>query len=358
MSMKKKNEDAIPRAVGRKAAASASPVFLVKPAIKSLGLDYLHISLIVLVLVLAVFAFSLSSFKQAPQQQLQSCGYGLNPDGSCITPLHSGKEALAAAERLIADYAYTNSSLSLLPYYSLVNESKVSYLNASKEWLVVVPYDDPLNGEVLNISFILYDSNLSLSEPFLEMVKPLSLHNNTVVHPGVVSIYGRTSCASNSTVPVYLFTDPYAPGAFSSIRTAINASKAYGSKVNMSYFFIFAGNSAQFYNSYGVNSTQAMGRYLMCASRQSEFGAYVSNLSRVFYGSPVSGTTLSQLAAGAGFNMSLFGSCLQDSSSTMDSQASLSKLYGVVSTPEFVVGCKYSTIPQRLDSAINYTISG
>ena len=338
------------------AAGKASPHFLVKPAVNGLGLDYIHLSLIALVLILVALSFSLSIPKHATST-VASCGYGLQKNGSCVLPLHTGAEALLSAERILADYGYTNSSLSLLPYYSFVNSSKVSYLNSTKEWLVVIPYNDPFTKELLNISMLLYDSNLSLAEPFMEMIKPVSLHNNTVVYPGVVSIYGRTLCTSNSSTPVYLFTDPYAPGALRSIDVALNASEHYGTRINMSYFFIFAGNSVNFYHSYGVGTTQEMGRYLACASRQEEFGSYIADLRKVYYGAPLTNTTLAQLAAGAGFNMSAFGSCLQNSSNMLNSQASMSNLYGVISTPEFVVGCKYSTIPQKLDNAINYTLA-
>jgi hypothetical protein len=40
------------------------PVFIVKPALKNFGLDYLHIILIALVIILIALAFALSTFKQ------------------------------------------------------------------------------------------------------------------------------------------------------------------------------------------------------------------------------------------------------------------------------------------------------
>ena len=40
------------------------PVFIIRPAMKNYGLDYLHISLIVLVIILVGLALALSFFKQ------------------------------------------------------------------------------------------------------------------------------------------------------------------------------------------------------------------------------------------------------------------------------------------------------
>ena len=44
---------------------SKEPVFIIRPASKHLGLDYLHILLIALVIILIVLAFALSTFQRA-----------------------------------------------------------------------------------------------------------------------------------------------------------------------------------------------------------------------------------------------------------------------------------------------------
>src|SRR5271168_1470309 len=134
---------------------SKEPVFIVKPAFKNFGLDYLHIILIALVIVLVVLAFALSTFKQGVV--VTNCQYGNNVSGSCNTTMHNSSQALGAAERDLASYSKINTSLSLIPYYSLVNRSEVSYLPQSKKWLVIVPYIDPLaNNTIFNISLLLY----------------------------------------------------------------------------------------------------------------------------------------------------------------------------------------------------------
>jgi hypothetical protein len=138
---------------------------------------------------------------------------------------------------------------------------------------------------------------------------------------------------------------------------ALNASKKYNGSINMSYFFIFSGYSARFYDGYGIEKTQDMGSYLSCASRQpGRLGAFLSNLSIIYTGAPISNLTLNQVVVGSGMNFSKFGACLVNSTYSLDNQAKLAGFYNVTTVPEFITDCKYASIPQTLDYAINYTL--
>jgi hypothetical protein len=335
---------------------AGEPVFIIRPVRKNWGLDYLHISLIVLALILIALAFSLSNFKAGPEQlnTTNSIGCGSQLNATCSTAKHTQAEALSAAESIIASYADMNSTLSLLPYYSLVNRSTVSYMPSASEWLVVVPYIDPFTNETFNLAITLNDSNLTLVNSFNQLIKPIAFTNNSVVAPGTVMLYGKSLCSYTKPFPVYLMVDPYAPGAMSSIRLAMNVSNAYRGTANFSYIFIFTGNAAQLYRTYGTAETQEIGRYTLCASEQKGFPAYIANLSNTFFGSPLSNYTLSGVAGSSRLNMTQFNSCLYNSTSTLQNQATLARLYGVSTTPEFIVNCRYSSIPQTLTEALAY----
>jgi hypothetical protein len=331
------------------------PVFILKPALKNYGLDYLHIELIALVVVLAVLAFALASFK--PGVLVSGCAYG-EVNGTCTVPAHNSAQALAAAERVLASYATINTSFSLLPYYALVNESKVSYLINQSAWFVSVPYVNPFaRNSVYNFSLVLYDSNLSLKNAYAQTIKPVFYTNDSVIAPGAISVYSGSPCTTTKPVPVYTFIDPYSKGALSALSAMFNASKRYASVANMSYYFIFTGSAASFYDGYGVAGTQMYGRYLSCASRQPQFGAFLANMSIAYTGVPPFNTTLYGVAQGSGLNISAFNACMANSTASLNAQSRLADLYSVATTPEVLVNCKYATIPQTIGAALNYSLS-
>jgi hypothetical protein len=331
------------------------PVFIIRPAVQRFGLDYLHISLIVLVVILIALAFSLSMFKEGAV--LKDCQYGI-VNGTCAVPAYNSSQALASAERSLASYAMINTSLSLLPYYSLVNQSRVSYLQGQGGWLVVIPYINPLaNDEISNLTMLLYP-NLSLESSSLETIKPIIYTNNSVPALGVVSLYSKAICSTSKPVPVYMITDPYAPGAIQGMYAAVNASKRFGGSINMSYYFIFGGYSSALYSSYGTERTQQLGEYLSCASRQQDkLEPFLANLSIIYSDKPISNYTLDQVVDGSGMNASDFNACLANVTVSLDNQAKLAGFYNVATVPEFITDCKYSSIPQTVDYAINYTLS-
>lgn len=330
-------------------------VLIMKSAKGFFGLDYLHITLIVLVLILVALAFTLSHY--TPGSVLQNCNYGSLANGTCATPQHNSSDALGAAERVLASYATVNSSLSLLTYYSLVNQSKVSYLMNQSKWLVTIPYIDPLaNNQTYYTSMIFYDSNLSLAQIYIQTLKPYTSTQNKVVGLGVIGIHGQTGCVASTPFPAYTFLDPYAPGAMQSLFSTINATNKYSSSLNMTYKFIFTGYAASHYGAYGPGDTQVLGADLFCASQQPSFPAYVSNLSKVFVGNPIDNVTLQSIASSSSLNITEFNSCLNNSTNILEHQAQLAALYNITTTPAYVLNCQYVAIPQTLNEAINYTI--
>ena len=330
-------------------AKKQEPVFLVKPASRLGGLDYLHVSLIALVVILVALAFVLSNFRSTVV-----CASG-ELNGTCVTPAHNASQASLAADRVLAAYATVNSTLALLPYYSFVNQSSVSYIANRAEWLVVIPYLDPFTDETFNVSMLLYDSNLTLVQPFIQTIKPLLYSNNSVVAPGVIGLSGKSYCSYKPPIPVYLMVDPYAPGSMASIMQAINVSKL-NPEVNVSYDFLFSSYAISKYGAYGVNATQLLGGYLACASVQPKFEQFISNLSTVYSGEPPGAMLLSQIASSSGLNMSAFNLCMAHIAPAPVHQEQLASFYNVTATPSYIVNCKDSTIPQRLNTTIGYAL--
>ncbi|MGC8680100.1 MAG: DsbA family protein [Candidatus Micrarchaeia archaeon] len=339
----------------KKEAKKQEPVLLVKST-KFFGLDSLHILLIALVIILIALTISILSFKPGPT--ILNCPYGVSNNSTCITPKYTTNQVLLASEKVLASYSLINSSLSLIPYYSLVNESKVLYIPNQSEWLTIIPFKDPLaENKTFNLS-ILLNNNLSLKSVYIQSFNPLYSTSNHVSAFGVVSINGKTACNIVKPIPIYLIVDPYATGALNSIYKAINASNKYGNSINISYKFIFTGFAMKYYNSYGVAQTQLVGKSLFCASQQpKEFKAFISNYSIVFDGEPLSESILNQVAMGSGLNMSKYNACMLNSSAVLQNQALLANFYNITTTPTFVVNCKYETIPETLDNAINYALN-
>jgi hypothetical protein len=332
-------------------------VFIVKPVAKGYGLDYIHVTLAVLVVILVGLAFALAAFKPAATVA-PSCSTS-NAVSNCITtPQHNSSQVLMAASEALVYYSTLNTSLSLLPYYSLMNRSRASYVPYGREWLVVVPYVSPYNSLVVyNFSMLIYDSNLSVKNAFINSVMPLVRTGKSVAGLGAVSIDTTSACNTTKPLPVYLITDPYAPGAFAAINSSIAASKKYGDSVDVSYFMVFSRFAISHYAGFSAGQTQLIGNYMYCASKQKNFPQFISNLSIAYNGDPLSNLTLTNVAQGSSLQMGDLGSCLANSSTAIDYQSELASHYNITSTPLLIVNCKYLTIPQTLDYAINYSLN-
>ena len=334
------------------------PVFIVKRASRMGGLDYLHITLIALVILLVVVAFALSVFKQGVV--LENCQYGIVNNTCAPSPSQNATaqaNVIAAAGRVLAGYQNFSSALSILPYYSLMNKSHAYYMQANGTWLVTIPYLDPFeNNTEYNISILLY-KNLSLDNIFLSTAKPAILSNYSTVSFGTVDLTNKYLCNYSTPIPVYLITDPYAPGTIAAIKRAMNTSSQYSGKINMNYYFIFSDYSINLYKQYGVAATQRLGDYLVCASHQPQFGQFIDDLSTVDTSIPQSSSVLYSVVQASGINTTSFDNCLASVSEPLDAQSQFASLYNINVLPTFIVNCKYQTLPQTLDSAINYTLS-
>lgn len=330
------------------------PVFIVKPVMKGHGLDYLHLTLVVLIVVLVGFALALAYSK--PATLVAGCGANST---TCSTPTHNESAVLSAADHALVYYASINSSISLLPYYSLVNRSTASYVPAGRYWLVVIPYLSPYNTSVTyNFSMLMYDSNLTVKNAFVNSVRPAASKGRSVVALGTVGIDDTAACNTTRPIPVYLITDPYAPGALSAIGRAINASAMYGNSIGFRYFMVFSSYAISKYPGFGVQQTQLLGSYMYCASKQGNFPQFMSNLSIAYTGQPLNNLTLGDVAHGSGLQIGALAACLANSSTAINYQAQLASSYNITSTPQFIVNCKYLTLPQTLGYAINYSLRG
>jgi hypothetical protein len=329
------------------------PMFIVKPASRMLGLDMLHVSLIVLVIILVALVFALVNF-QSPV--VQSC-FGTS-NAICTPPVHNASQALAAAESVIAGYQLANSSIVLLPYYSLPNMANATFLPQQREWFVRIPYRDPTAGDRLgNFSLLLYDSNLSLAQPFLQIFSPLLKTNDQTVAYGVVSLAGKVPCSSKPPYQTYVFIDPYAPGSMIAIGNAINFTKEHSSMLNTTYKMIFTTYAESHYANYGVLQTQNLGAYLACASKQKNFPWFISNLSTIFTGIPLSNITLQNVVISSDLNRTQFGECMQNSAAMLNGMALQATFYNITTTPLFVLNCKFQTLPEQVDSAYGYMLN-
>lgn len=330
----------------------SDPVFIIKPVTKNGGLDYLHISLIILVIILISLAFSLSRFNSV---KLVNCQYGIN-NGTCISSTTNSLQAIRAAEKVMAGYSTINTSLSLLPYYTLPNQYNASYITKLNKWLVYTPYTNPYTKNVVSM-YIILNQNLTLNTSLMQTLSPIRVTDNYVVAPGTVSINGKLLSTTNTPISVNLIIDPYASGAISAIRSAVNSSMKYKNSIKMNYDFIFTNAASSKYNGYGVAETQQLASYIFCASKYTNFYNFTTNLSKVFNGNPLTQSQLSNIVNESGMNYKKIINCVATSSKPLYYQSLFAEFYNITSTPTFIVNGKYETISTKLNEAINYSLN-
>ncbi|MGC8587268.1 MAG: hypothetical protein ACP5K9_03220 [Candidatus Micrarchaeia archaeon] len=342
----------------RNASHGKEPEIIVKRVGRLGGLDSIHVSLIILVLLLIAVLLVTSYSKPISVRNTtaENCTYGML-NGTCISPIHTQSEVAAQAERILASYGYINSSLSLLPYYSDVGNMSISYIPTSREWLVRIPVLNAVSGAKLYASLVMYDSNLSLAVPYLQTVAPSSIVGNRVVSEGVILASGKFACEIQNPLQVYLFIDPYAPGSISGLEEIENLSSRFGGKLNVTVKVLYGPYSQIVASQYGAQNAQALGQYILCASMQRNFSRFVGGLNAIYSNSYVPAATLSQLAKFSGINSSLLDSCMANATSLMNRQALLAKFYNITSTPIVVTDCMYLSLPQTTLNAICYANS-
>ncbi len=338
---------------GKMAASNAErPAFIVKPIARSGGLDYLHITLLILIVILVALVLSLSRFTSV---KLVDCQFGI-VNGTCVNVISNSTAAIMAAKQIMAGYSTVNTSLSLLPYYTLPNMYKAYYIGGNGSWLVYTPYINPYTGNIVRMYLVL-NSNMALNTSLMETLLPSSPTKNYVAAPGTVSISGKLPSSSNIPIPVNLIIDPYSVGSISAIKAAINASNEFGANIVVNYDFIFTSAAVDKYNGYGSAQTQQLAYYLFCASKQSNFSAFVNNTGYMFNGNPLTNAQLESIANESGINYTDAADCVANSAEALYFQSQFAQLYNVTSTPEFIVNGRYETISTRLGDAINYSLS-
>ena len=331
---------------------------LIKPVGKFGGLDNIHIALIALVVIMAAILIVSNYFEQ-PSTSITSntsstCAYG-SLNGTCISPIHTSAQVKSEVENYLANYASSNTSLSVLPFISNTSQMGVSYIPAEKEWYVEVPFKEPGSPSQYYFSAIVSDKNISDIVPYIETSKPASSGNNTVVGYGVVRL-GSEAIACNSTniTSVYWFVDPYAPGSIPSLNNFTQLRSRFGSRINASIKILFTQYSQQVANSYGVQNADQLGEYVLCASVQPGFGSFEQSLNRIYTGSYISKNELASIANDSGLNNTQINTCLQNATTTINFQHDLAQHYDVIATPEIVTACKYLSIPQTASYSVCY----
>ena len=269
---------------------------------------------------------------------------------------HTPQQALLQAEHILASYSNYNNSLALLPYISNVSKAKVSYLQNSGEWYVSIPYTGPINGKSYVFGLLINDSNFSKFSPMTQTISPVSVSQNYVVSQGVVKLHGETMCtAQNSSIPVYWFIDPYAPGAVSSLLNATKLENRFGGNVNLSVKLLTSQYSLQVASTYGLNNTLLLGKYLICASSQRNFTAFVNAVNATYQDRYMPAYLLQELAAQSGINSTSFNSCLSSSQGIINGQYVQAKYYNITSSSVVLTSCQYLSVPQTAENAVCYS---
>ncbi len=335
--------------------AVKEPSVVIKPLGRMGGLDTIHVSLIVLVVIMAglLLAVTWNSTVQ-PVTLQQNCTYQAQ-NGTCITPLHNSSQVRMAVEKFIAGYAYNNTSESLFPYTTAVNSMSITFIPVSREWYVTVPTQDLYSNTTFSLEFIFNDVNSTIT-PFTQAVSPNISTDNYVQSYGVVSLYGKAACSVSTPAQVYWFIDPYSPGSIHSLVT-LSSLETSSNDIQAHIEVLYTQYSAQIAKSYGINNTQAFGKYVFCASQQSNFTSFADTLNSVYNGQYMSPSLLATLAKNSGLNSSALQICIANSSEIISRQSVIAKYYNVTSTPIAVTNCEYQSIPQTEQYALCLTNS-
>ncbi|MDE1804918.1 MAG: hypothetical protein KGH59_04015 [Candidatus Micrarchaeota archaeon] len=339
------------------------PKLVVRPIGRLGGLDTIHVSLLVAVAILVALLL-LSSYyhptiilpSNSTSGSNLSCAYGAQK-GACVQPAHNATQARWMAEQILASYAYVNGSSSLLPYFSDTQNMTVSYVPQSKEWIATVPETNPGNGVAFEMVLTMYDSNLSLINPYIQTIRTSQVFQNRVVAKGVIQSAGKFACPQQSPLQLFWVMDPYAPGSIASLSNLTNLEARYGAKINASVKIIYGSSSTSISQAFGLNGTQALGRYTYCAAKQQNFTAFVSHLEAIYSNAYVQPSLLNQIANQSHLNMPQLNSCIQNSTQELNIQSLLVKYYNLTFTPAVITNCQYISIPQTARNAICYANS-
>ncbi len=341
-----------------KAGKKAEPGMIIKPLGRYGGLDSLHLSLAVAVVLLFLLLLVVSYGKPIliTSNSTSNCTNS-SAGGSCPGPKHTAAQIGLLAEQVLASYGGINSSLSLLPFISNSSAMNVSYLPASKSWYVFLPAKNFVSNIGFTFAILISDLNTSEITPLLQTVKPSRISNNSVVSLGVVKLAGKAPCLARSPMNLYWFIDPYAFGAVKSLENASTIEQLYGSRANLTIKIIVGQDTQRVASSTSLFNALQLSRYTFCASKQKNFAGFVSDLNGYYSGAYVPQTDLNNSARAASLNFTQLNACLDSATQAINSQALLAQYYNITQTPEAVVDCQYLALPQTAKQALCYANS-
>lgn len=336
----------------KKGSELKEPSVVIRPIGRLGGLDNLHITLLIALAVLMLLAALVAYSKPVTIANITNCTYG-SANNTCITPLHNASFVGALAERVLASYATVNSSLSLIPFISNVSTINAAFVPQSRAWLVSLSARNLGSNQTFRVAFLISDTDTSQITPLLQTAKPSMISNNSVVSLGVVRLNDKPACGANST-QVYWFVDPYAVGALKSLQNATALETQFGSKVNLTVKIVAGADTQRIASSYGLGNAEALGMYAFCASQQSGFSSFVSNLNSLYSGSYLSANVLSNIANFSNLNRTALNSCLGGAVPKINAQGLLAQYFNITQTPVAIVSCQYLAIPQTAKQAVCY----
>jgi hypothetical protein len=335
----------------------AEPSILIRPITRLGGLDNIHVALLALVAILIALLLLVSYYKPVamPNNSTSSALTTTIASNISLQTVRNASTIKHIAEQMLASYVPTNSSLSVLPFYSNVSGMSESYVPALKAWYVQVPATEPGSSTVVYMSALISDTNGSVLIPFLQIPKPQRILSNYVASDGVIRISGQPACIVSNSTQIYWFMDPYSAGAVQSLRNVTALEQKYGSSVNISLEMLFGSASQNIASQTSVPDAQALGQYLFCASQQQpRFAQYVSLLNNVYSNSYISSNELQGIASTSGMNQTQFNSCLGNYLNAFSRQSLLAGRYNITASPSIVVNCDTLAIPQTVNKALCY----
>ncbi len=350
------------RDMERRLSNIKEPTIIVKPISKLGGLDNIHVALIALVVVLILLLLVITYSKPPVairNETLSNCTYGA-VNGSCVVPMHNASQIGGVAQRLLATYANTNSSLSVLAYVTNVLQMTELYVPGENAWLVTVPSVNPANNQTFHIAMLINDKNLSQVTPYYQLPAPSTISSNKVVAQGVIQV-NQPACGIAGPLREWWFIDPYAPGGMQSLVQMAGIDSAYNGTINATLKILYSSYTADIGRQVGNSSAQALGRYLLCSTTQRNFKEYVSAVNALYSGGYLSPNTLQSAAQGAGLNTTALANCVSILNSGTDTiineQSLLADHYNISFTPAVVTDCEYLSQPQGAIRAACYANS-
>ncbi|MCL4365337.1 MAG: hypothetical protein M1569_03465 [Candidatus Marsarchaeota archaeon] len=335
----------------------SEPSILVKPVSRFGGLDNIHIALMILVVILILLLVVMSYNTKITVINATTNGTAAMTPAITNT-IHNASQVRLYAERVLAGFSDLNSSISLLPFISNVSDMNISYVPSLKEWYVTFPYALPANKSKSYLySFMVRDSNLSLAGVFSQGITPPSVGQDYVISPGVIKIAHQTSCSFGKPLQVYWFVDPYAPGGIPSLVTAENLQNRFGGRINITIKPLFTQYSSAVANTYGLNNTLALEKYLLCGENQKNFSGFIHSVNASYSGTYMPAYIIKGIAEQSGFNMPSLASCISSSQEVINNQVVVAKYYNITSSSSVVTDCQYLSIPETAQQAICYANS-